>query len=196
MWLVISKLLSLTKKKASAPDEACEDENSKFVGTIGLTNDPATCQGVKSWKGRDYLAQSEPHSQQKYSPETRVMRHGFLTSTAKWWSGRQVVLQLFCLIYPLTTKKLILPQQYLVHQGMTFLERVLGRFSRKNVVNLHSFRYINFCAYWNYQRRKEVAGGPWPPWILKFLAKNGCFLNFEWEKNKVHHFWFYPGKIP
>ena len=31
---VISKLLSLSKKKAGPSDEACEDENSKFVGTI------------------------------------------------------------------------------------------------------------------------------------------------------------------
>jgi len=27
------------------------------------------------------------------------------------------------------------------------------------------------------------------PWILKILAKTGCFLNFEWEKDKFHHFW-------
>jgi len=48
--LIISKLLSLTKKDAyNASDEACEDENSKFVGTIGLTNDPATCHGSESW---------------------------------------------------------------------------------------------------------------------------------------------------
>jgi len=36
------KLLSPTNKEAIAFDEACEDKNSKFVGTIGLTNDPAT----------------------------------------------------------------------------------------------------------------------------------------------------------
>jgi len=48
-------LLSLAKK-ASASDEACPDENSKFVGTNGLTNNPATCPRVKSWKVRDYLA--------------------------------------------------------------------------------------------------------------------------------------------
>jgi len=34
--------LSPTNKEAIAFDEACEDKNSKFVGTIGLTNDPAT----------------------------------------------------------------------------------------------------------------------------------------------------------
>jgi len=55
--LVISKLLSLTKKEAySASDEACEDENSRFVGTIGLTNDPTTWPGVMGGKVRDYLA--------------------------------------------------------------------------------------------------------------------------------------------
>jgi len=25
--------------------------------------------------------------------------------------------------------------------------------------------------------------GPWPPWILKFLARKDCFVSFEWEKN-------------
>jgi len=80
--------LILTKKEASASDEVCEEQNLKFVGTIGLTNDPATCPGVKSRKVRDYLAQREPQSQQTFSPETRMMRHDFLTalqkSTAKW----------------------------------------------------------------------------------------------------------------
>ena len=57
MRLVISKLLSLTKKEAySASDEACEDDNSKFVGTIGLTNDPGTWPGVMGRKVRNYLA--------------------------------------------------------------------------------------------------------------------------------------------
>ena len=42
--------MSLTKKEASASDEACEDENRKFVGTNGLKNDPATCPGVQSRK--------------------------------------------------------------------------------------------------------------------------------------------------
>ena len=80
---VISKLLSLVKKEASASDEACEDENSKFVGTIGLTNGPATCPGVKSRKVRNYLTQREPQSQQRFSPETRVIKRSFLISTAK-----------------------------------------------------------------------------------------------------------------
>jgi len=26
---------------------------------------------------------------------------------------------------------------------------------------------------------RGVQGGPWPPWILKLLAKKGCFFNFE-----------------
>jgi len=64
-------LLNLKKKETSASDEACEDENSKFVGTIG--NDPATWPGVKSRKVRGYLAQREPQPQQKFSPATRVM---------------------------------------------------------------------------------------------------------------------------
>ena len=46
-----------------------------------------------------YLAQKEPHtklqSQQKFSPDTRVMGHSFLSSTAKcpakWWSGKLTV---------------------------------------------------------------------------------------------------------
>jgi len=38
----------LGSDSAGASDEACEDENSKFVGTSGLTNDSATCPGVTS----------------------------------------------------------------------------------------------------------------------------------------------------
>jgi len=30
--------------------------------------------------------------------------------------------------------------------------------------------------------------------ILKFSAKKGCFLSFEWEKSNFYHFWT-PGKI-
>ena len=37
-------------------------------------------------------------------------------------------------------------------------------------------------------------GGLGHPWILKILAKEGCFLDFEWEK-KFHHFWLLPRKI-
>ena len=55
--LVISKFSSLTKKEAySASAEACEDENSKFVGTIGSTNDPATWPGVMGRKVGNHLA--------------------------------------------------------------------------------------------------------------------------------------------
>jgi len=49
----------LSKKKAGPSDEACGDENSKFVATIGLTN------GLPSWTGiigrnvMDYLAKRE-----------------------------------------------------------------------------------------------------------------------------------------
>jgi len=46
---VILKLLSLTKNEAGASGEACEEENSKFVGTIGLTSNPAARPGVMSW---------------------------------------------------------------------------------------------------------------------------------------------------
>ena len=63
-------MLGLTKKEANASDEACEDKNTKFVGTSGLTNHPATCPGVKS---RKLFSQREPQAQQKFSPETRVM---------------------------------------------------------------------------------------------------------------------------
>jgi len=33
--------------------------------------------------------------------------------------------------------------------------------------------------------RRKGARGSWPSlWILKFPAKKGCFLSFEWEKSK------------
>ena len=38
------------RKKASPSDKPCEDENSKFVGIIGLTTHPATYLGVNSRK--------------------------------------------------------------------------------------------------------------------------------------------------
>jgi len=31
-------------------------------------------------------------------------------------------------------------------------------------------------------------GGKAPPWILEFLAKKDCFLNFEWEKTNFTTF--------
>jgi len=37
-------------------------------------------------------------------------------------------------------------------------------------------------------------GGLGLPWILKFSAKEGCFLSFG-GKIKFHHFWSPPGKI-
>ena len=42
-------------------------------------------------------------------------------------------------------------------------------------------------------RRKGWQGGL-VPWILKISAKQGCFLNFEWEKTKFTTFGP-PGKI-
>jgi len=51
--------LSLTKKEANASNEACEDENSKFVGTIGLTNGSPAWPGVIGWNVRDYFAKRE-----------------------------------------------------------------------------------------------------------------------------------------
>jgi len=40
-------------------------------------------------------------------------------------------------------------------------------------------------------RRKE-GRRPLPPWNLKIIAKRGCFLDFEWEKNKFHQEAFAP----
>ena len=71
------------RKEASASDEPCEDENSKFVGIIGLTKHPTACLGVKSRNVRHCLAQRELQSQQKFSPETRTMRHGFHNFSCK-----------------------------------------------------------------------------------------------------------------
>jgi len=36
---------------------------------------------------------------------------------------------------------------------------------------------------------------PWSPLDLKNFSKKDCFLSFEWEKNKFHHFWLPPRKI-
>jgi len=41
---------------------------------------------------------------------------------------------------------------------------------------LISDRSSDLVSVWRQGRRK---GGPWPPWILKCLAKKGCFFNFE-----------------
>jgi len=50
------------------------------------------------------------------------------------------------------------------------------------------------CCVWKRPRHENLyawaseRGGTRPPWILKILAKKGCFLSFEWAKNKFHHF--------
>jgi len=70
-----------------------------------------------------------------------------------------------------------------------FLIWVLGRFQFDTEVWI-------ICRH---GRRKERAGGPRPPWILKILAKKGCFLSFEWEKTNFTTFaspWKNFGKIP
>ena len=38
-------------------------------------------------------------------------------------------------------------------------------------------------------RRKGGQGGQGPPWILKSLAKKGCFFQFRGVNNKFHRFW-------
>ena len=53
--------------------------------------------------------------------------------------------------------------------------------------------------YWFWYRNENVrevsimgvekgGRGSWPPWILKILAKKGCFLSFEWEKTNFATF--------
>ena len=37
----------------------------------------------------------------------------------------------------------------------------------------------------NHGRRQ----GSLPPLDFEIFCKKGCFLSFEWEKNKFHHFW-------
>ena len=60
-------------------------------------------------------------------------------------SLRQWFVTFFCLIYPsIKSQNRFYPQQCLVCQGMTSLERVRGRFSRKTYIQIHEF-----CAYWN-----------------------------------------------
>jgi len=44
-----------------------------------------------------------------------------------------------------------------------------------------------------------VGRGAWPPWILKFSVKEGCFFSFEREKANFTTFgvpWKNFGKIP
>ena len=43
-------------------------------------------------------------------------------------------------------------------------------------------------------RRKGGGRGSHAPWILKLLAKKGCFFQFRGVKSKFHHFWQPPGK--
>jgi len=71
----ISHFEIVESDKASASDEACEDENSKFVGTIGLPNDSASWPVFMRRNVRNYLTQREEPptvtSQQKSSTEKR-----------------------------------------------------------------------------------------------------------------------------
>ena len=128
-------MLSPTKKEAAAPNKVCEDQYSKVIETIELTNHPDTWPSVMSRNVRHYLAQRDPPTIMgvgrifsrgakcgeiwilpleiekttffcllfqnpgwglatplstpmptitiEVLPETRVMGHGFLSSTAK-----------------------------------------------------------------------------------------------------------------
>ena len=56
---------------------------------------------------------------------------------------------------------------------------------------LQGFRetHLRSCRT-NHGRRKGGQGcGQEPPWILKLLAKKGCFFQFRAVKTKFHHFW-------
>jgi len=58
----------------SASNESYEHENSKFAGTIGWTNDPASWPGVINRNVRSYLIQIEPSTiTTEFSPQTRVI---------------------------------------------------------------------------------------------------------------------------
>jgi len=73
---VISKVLGLTKegRRAGASDESYEHKNSKFAGTIGWTNDPATWPGVMNRNVRGYLLQiGLPTITTEFSSETKVI---------------------------------------------------------------------------------------------------------------------------
>jgi len=88
----ISHFEIVESNKAGASDEACEDENSKFVGTVGLPNDSATWPVFMSRNVRNYLTQrDEPPtvtSQKKSSTEKRAKDTVFYVPlqkcTAKW----------------------------------------------------------------------------------------------------------------
>jgi len=56
------ELVESATKEAGASDESCEDENSKIVVNIGLTNDSATWLVVMSRNVRNYLAQGDESS--------------------------------------------------------------------------------------------------------------------------------------
>jgi len=55
--------------------------------------------------------------------------------------------------------------------------------------SLHTCKIVNHS---NHGRRQ---GDLAPPLDFEIFCKKGCFLGFEWEKNKFHHFWPPPGKI-
>jgi len=65
------KLLSLIKKEVSASNDVCEDETSKFVGNIGLTNGSPTWPGVVGRNVRDSLTKGEPPTITKTFPDKR-----------------------------------------------------------------------------------------------------------------------------
>ena len=81
-----------------------------------------------------------------------------MTEKVKFVRGNKiwcVFLTFFCLIYPSTkSKNWFYPQQCLLHQGMTFLGRVRGRFSRKPYTQIHEYfvltgTYFREMLVWN-----------------------------------------------
>ena len=88
----ISRFEIVESDKAGAFDEACEDANSKFVGTTDLPNDSTTWPVFMSRNVRNYLTQTKRRTtyshitREIFHRETRVMGHGFQRSIAKVYS--------------------------------------------------------------------------------------------------------------
>ena len=51
-----------------------------------------------------------------------------------------------------------------------------------------------FCTMWKSWASEGGAGGPWPPWILKLLAKKGCFFSISVGKKQISPLLVHPGK--
>jgi len=130
----ISHFEIVESDKAGASDEACEEENSKFVGIIRLPNDSATWPVFMSRNVRNYVTQrDEPPavtSQLKSSTEKRewwdtVFYVPLQRWSAKWWSSilsmsniLGIENRICCYYCKLFSSKCVVYTKYLVSEGI------------------------------------------------------------------------------